>query len=86
MLSEAVMRTGYRGLSKGSKWGFTAAMLVGAPLFLFLIWVDALGDCEPNTSCRHGFLPMVLLPTLLVTIPIFLTIRYAINRGSQHEL
>jgi hypothetical protein len=79
------MGTGYRGISPGSRWGFLAATLIGAPLFLFLMTMDALGDCAPDTNCMHGFFPIVLLPTLLVTIPIFLGVRYAINRASRRE-
>jgi hypothetical protein len=79
------MRTGYRKLSKGTKWGFMAAILIGVPLFLFLIMMDALGDCAPDTDCRKGFLSVVFLPALLVTIPIFMVVRVAINGAWNHD-
>jgi hypothetical protein len=85
LLSQAAMGTSFRGTSRGGKWGLIIAALVGVPLFFFLMLMDALGDCAPDTNCRHGFFPIVLLPTLLVTIPIFLAVRFAINWSSERD-
>lgn len=54
--------------------------MVGAPLFWFLILVDALGDCVPDTDCRKGFLRYVALPTLVVILIVGFGVRAAINR------
>lgn len=47
----------------GLYWG----ALVGVPVFLFLLGLDALGNCTPGSGCRHGFWLMVALPSLTVT-------------------
>ena len=53
------------GLTRETKWGCVAATIVGALVFAPLLFVDAIGDCAPDTSCRKGFFLMVLLPTLI---------------------
>jgi hypothetical protein len=73
--------TGYKGGSTpGGRWGCGLAALVGAPVFFFLVLVDSLGDCAPDTNCHKGFWPMVVLPTLLVALPIGLVTRWLVNR------
>jgi len=61
------MERSYKGgTSAASKWGCFTSALVGMPLFAFLLIGDALGDCVPDTPCKHGFLSQVLVPTLAV--------------------
>jgi hypothetical protein len=57
--------------------------LVGVPVFIFLLIGDALGDCASGEVCHKGFLPMVFLPTVLVTLPIGLGIRWLVNRSRR---
>ena len=71
----------YQGLAKSDKWGCLVAALVGVPLFVLLLGMDALGDCAPDTSCRKGFLLMVLVPSLLVTLLVFAAARALARRG-----
>lgn len=54
------------GLSRSDRWGCIVATAVGLPIFVFLLIVDALGDCAPDSDCRKGFLAMVLLPTVII--------------------
>ena len=61
------MERGYKGgTSAANKWGCFTSALVAVPLFTFLLIGDALGDCVPDTPCKHGFLSQVLVPTLAV--------------------
>ena len=70
----------YEDLPASDKWGCLVATLVGAPLFFTLMFVDALGDCPPEpTSCKKGFLLMVLLPSLIVTEVVFGIVRAVIR-------
>lgn len=62
-------------MPKSDKWGCLAAALIGVPVFLFLLGMDALGDCAPDASCRKGFLLMVLAPSSLVTLLVFGVVR-----------
>lgn len=66
-------------MTPGGKWGCLAAAVVAAPLFLILIIIDALGDCEAGTDCHKGFLRYVALPTLIVGLAIGLGVRGAVN-------
>lgn len=71
----------YRGgTTAGSKWGCAVAALLGAPLFFFLVLVEALGDCVPDTDCKKGFLAFVLVPTVVVSGALFLIVRAIVNR------
>jgi hypothetical protein len=69
------------GLSRADRWGCTAAFIVGLLVFAPLLIVDAIGDCAPDTSCRKGFLLMVLLPSLVAALGAGLLARFiATNR------
>ncbi|GAA4009043.1 hypothetical protein GCM10022280_02300 [Sphingomonas swuensis] len=68
------------GLDRADRWGCGVAMVVGVPLFAFLVLLDALGDCAPDAACRRGFLLMVLVPTLLIAGAAGLGIRHLIRR------
>jgi hypothetical protein len=80
------MSNGHQGLPRSERWGCLAGLLIGGSAFLFLLGLDALGDCAPDPSCRKGFLMMVLLPSSIVTALTFLTLRWLIRwidrRGS----
>lgn len=55
---------GYRGgPTRNAKVGCLAGSLIGIPTGLFLLLVDALGDCAPDSPCRKGFLLHVLVPS-----------------------
>lgn len=62
-------------MPKSDKWGCLAAALVGVPVFLFFLGMDALGDCATDASCRKGFLLMVLVPSSMVTLLVFGDVR-----------
>jgi len=68
------------GPTRGGKWGCAVAALIGGPLFLFLMLIDSLGDCPPDVDCGKGVWTHVVLPTMLVTIPVGLIIRWVVNR------
>ncbi|EZP83425.1 hypothetical protein BV97_01536 [Novosphingobium resinovorum] len=53
--------------------------MLGFPIFLFLVFIDAIGDCEPYTDCKKGFLTQVLLPSVAITFGVFLLTRWAIR-------
>ena len=58
--------SGYSGQTAETKWGCAASAIVGAPLFAFLLLADALGDCVPDTDCKHGFFSQVLMPSVVI--------------------
>jgi len=75
----------YRGGSTaGGRWGCACAALIGTPLFVILLIGDALGDCVSGEVCHKGFLQMVLLPTVLTTVPVGLGVRWIVNRARGH--
>jgi hypothetical protein len=71
----------YNGLAGGEKWGCAVAALVAVPLFLFLLAVDAVGDCAPDSGCTKGFWTNVLLPSAMIVTLIFFGVRWAIGRA-----
>jgi hypothetical protein len=74
------MSDGFRSVStKGGKWGCAVMTLICAPLFFFLVLVDALGDCMPDVECHKGFIRNVALPTALVGLVIYFAIRTIVN-------
>jgi hypothetical protein len=70
----------YEGLAAGEKWGCGAALLVGIPVLLFLIALDALGDCAPDSGCTHGLWTHALLPSVVVAALVFFGVRWAVGR------
>jgi hypothetical protein len=70
----------YNGPAAPEKWGCAAAAVVGVPLFLFLLLSDALGDCEPSPTCHHGFMRMVLAPSVVAITLLFLATRAIVRR------
>ncbi|MES2449928.1 MAG: hypothetical protein V4610_05105 [Pseudomonadota bacterium] len=73
--------SGYKGgTTRSSKWGCAAAAMLGAPVFMVLTIVDALGDCAPDTRCSKGFWMHVAFPTAALAIVFGLSVSWAINR------
>lgn len=73
----------YKGLAGGEKWGCGVAALIGVPLFLFLLAVDAVGDCAPDSGCTKGFWTNVLLPSAIIATLVFFGVRWAIGRARR---
>lgn len=69
----------YEGLKAAERWGCGVSGLLGAVCFMFLLSLDALGDCAPDTSCSKGFWTNVVLPTVAVTTLAFFAVRAAVN-------
>lgn len=76
---------GYEGASQRTRWGCFAAFFVGAPVFAFLLFVDAVGDCMPGSGCSHGFLSQVLVPGTIVALVAFFAARAAIGRRQRRN-
>lgn len=75
---------GYNGGSTvEGRWGCIAATLVTVPAFMFLLLIDAMGDCVPDIECKKGFLTQVLLPSAVIAICVGLLIRWAIKAGRR---
>lgn len=73
-------RSRYRGgTTAASKWGCAVAAGIGFPLFFVLLLADALGDCVPDTECGKGFFRFVLLPTVIVGLASFVTVRWIVD-------
>ncbi|PHQ64318.1 MAG: hypothetical protein COC10_01565 [Sphingobium sp.] len=76
----------YRGGSTvGGRWGCIASVILGVPVFLFLLIVDAMGDCVPDTACRKGFLTQVLLPSMIVALCVGLLVRWAVGAARDAD-
>lgn len=71
------------GFSTGGRWGCAVAALLGSPLFLILMTADALGDCVPDTPCRKGFWLYVALPSVIVTLVVWLVVRAIVNHARR---
>jgi len=54
-------------------------VIVGIPLLLALMFVDAVGDCVPGDRCHKGFLLYVALPTFVVMLAVSLSVRAIVN-------
>lgn len=77
---------GYNGgTTVEGRWGCIASALLGVPVFMFLLLVDALGDCAPDTACKKGFLTQVLLPATVIAIGVGLLVRWAIKTARQNN-
>jgi hypothetical protein len=68
-----------------ARWGCIASAMLGVPVFMFLLVVDALGDCVPDTACKKGFLTQVFIPTVLVTLGIGLLLRWAVKTAKENR-
>jgi hypothetical protein len=66
-------------------WGCFTFALVAAPLFAFLLIGDALGDCVPDTPCKHGFLSQVLVPTLAVATVVGIAVWAGIKAARRRD-
>ena len=77
------MSDGYQGLPKSNKWGCFVVGILGVPVFLFLLGLDALGDCAPELGCRKGFLSLVLLPSMAITGAVFWSARAFLRSRSK---
>ncbi|MED5546392.1 MAG: hypothetical protein VYD90_14185 [Pseudomonadota bacterium] len=52
---------------------------------MFLLLVDALGDCVPGTACKKGFLTQVLLPSAVIAIGVGLLVRWAVKTARRNN-
>jgi hypothetical protein len=75
----------YQPRSLESRWGCAAAALIFVPVFVMLLFVDAVGDCAAGTSCRKGFLMMVMLPSGSLALLIFIIVRTVVRAIRSHR-
>jgi hypothetical protein len=73
----------YEALDAGERWGCGVAGLVGAASLVFLLSLDALGDCAPDSGCSKGFWTNVLLPTVAITAIAFFMVRALVNNDRK---
>jgi len=73
------------GRTPASRWGCAAAALIGAPVFLMLIFVEAVGDCAPDTRCSKGFWGNVALPTAIVAIVVGISVGWIVGRLARRR-
>ena len=60
---------GYKGRPTAeAKLGCIVGSLIGIPVGVCLLLADTLGDCAPDSTCRHGFLLQVLLPSVGIAV------------------
>lgn len=77
---------GYNGgATIEGRWGCIASAALGVPVFVFLLLVDALGDCAPDTACKKGFLAPVLLPSAVIAIGVGLLVRCAVKTARRNH-
>ena len=77
---------GYKGgTTVEGRWGCIASAILGIPIFMFLLLVDALGDCVPDTMCKKGFLTQVLLPTAVVAVSAGFLVRWAVKKARRDK-
>ena len=73
---EAVRKTNFELLDAGTRRGCAVALLVAAPVGLFLLLLHSLGDGDTHpTLWRDDILPTVILAAI-----VFLTVRWVSNR------
>ncbi len=68
------------GGTPGGKWGCAMSALFGLPVFFLTVLISSLGDCAPDIPCHKASLPLALLLTLVVALPIGLAVRWLVNR------
>ena len=77
---------GYKGGSTvEGRWGCIASAVLGIPAFMFLLIVDTLGDCVPDTLCDKYFFTQVLLPSFLIAVGIGLLVRWAVKAARKNS-
>ena len=77
---------GYKGgATVEGRLGCIASAVLGVPVFMFLLLVDALGDCAPDTACKKGFLTQVLLPTAVSAIGVGLLVRWVVKAARRNN-
>lgn len=77
---------GYKGgATVEGRWGCIASAVLGVPVFMFLLLVDALVDCVPDTACKKGFLTQVLLPSAVIAIGVGLLVRWAVKTARRNN-
>ena len=69
----------YDGPSIGERWGCGVSALSGGASFLFLLALDAVGDCAPDTGCTKGFWTNVVLPSVAITAIAFIAVLWTVN-------
>ena len=77
MLTWMGERISRRRMTVEGRRGCIAAIILGVPVFIFLMTMDIFGDCAPNTACKHGFLTQVLAPSVVIAVSIGLLVRWA---------
>lgn len=78
--------SGYKGgATVEGRWACIASAVLGVPVFMFLLIVDALGDCVPDTACKKGFLTQVLLPSAVIAISVGLLVRWAVKTAKRNN-
>jgi hypothetical protein len=70
----------YNTLSKGQKFGCAAAMVSMGLLSIFLAMLDALGDCAPSKPCSKGIFTNVILPSVVVSLIVYLVVKTLIDK------
>gem|GEM_PF-2619440 len=71
---------GYKGgTTVEDRWGCIASAVLGVPVFMILLLVNALGDCAPDTACKKGFL------TQVIAIGVGLPVRWAVKAVKRNN-
>lgn len=73
------------GATVEGRWGCIASAILGMPVFMVLLFADALGDCAPDTACKKGSITQVLLPTAIVGIGVGLLVHRAVKAAKRKE-
>ena len=73
------------GRTPASRWGCAAAALIAAPVFLMLIFAEAVGHCPPDTRCSKGFWGNVALPTAIVAIVVGISVGWIVGRLARRR-
>jgi len=77
---------GYNGgATPEGRWGCVASAVLGVPVFMFLLIVDALGDCVPDTACKKGFLTQVLLHSAVIAVGVGLLVCWAVKTARRNN-
>jgi len=78
--------SGYKGgPTVEGRWGCFASVLVGTPVFMFLLLADAWGDCVQDIPCKKGFLTQVLLPSFVIAVCVGLLVPWAVKMARDNN-